>query len=182
MGNIYLYTGNGAGKTTISLGQALRAMGHDKNVLMIQFLKWEKKTGEYLFSQFWQNIVANNDSNGITGNFEVYQFGREGWHGFNNLTTEDCIKAKEGLLFAHDLLNEKHYDLLILDEINLAVYLKLITIKELELFLDCIPKDLNIVMTGRHAPKELMNIADVVNEIKEIKTPITFINEEGIQY
>src|SRR3972149_9087648 len=167
---IYLYTGNGAGKTTNALGLVVRMLGHGKKVLMIQFLKWQKNTGEYEF-QFRRNIV---------GDFEVHQFGREGWKGFDNLTIEDSIKTKEGLLFAHNLLVEKHFDLLIHDEINLAVYLKLLTIEEIQLFINCLPYDLNIIMTGRHASQELMDLADVVNEINELKAPKTLINEKGI--
>jgi len=180
--NIYLYTGDGAGKTTNALGLVVRAMGHGKRVLMIQFLKWDKNTGEYQFSQFWQNVITDNPHNGITGDFEIYQFGREGWKGFNNLTIEDTIKTKEGLLFTHNKLMDKHFDLLILDEINLAVYLKLLTIEEIQLFINCLPYDLNIIMTGRHASQELMDLADVVNEINELKAPKTLINEKGIQW
>jgi cob(I)alamin adenosyltransferase len=176
---IYLYTGNGAGKTTNALGIALRALGHDKYVLMIQFLKWKKETGEYQFQ--WKTIDS-----WIPNHFECHQFGREGWIGFNNLTIEDSIKTKEGLLFAHDLLNglkgEKHFDILILDEINLAVHLGLLTMMEVKTFLTCIPKHIDIVMTGRSAPQELMDIADIVNEINEIKSPKDMINKEGIQY
>jgi len=187
MGHIYLYSGDGAGKTTNALGLVIRELGHEKNVLMIQFLKWKKDTGEMLFSQFWQNVVADNPHNGIIGEFQCYQFGREGWHGFNNLITEDFFLAQEGLLFAHDAVNGikgtlKHVDLLILDEINLAVHLKLITIQEVIAFLACIPEDLNIIMTGRHAPQELMDVADVVNEVREIKAPDKLINEKGIQW
>jgi cob(I)alamin adenosyltransferase len=176
---IYLYTGNGAGKTTNALGLALRAMGQDKTVLIIQFLKWNKDTGEYKFQ--WKG-----SSSWLSNHLEVHQFGREGWHGFDNITTEDHIKANEGLLFAHDLLNgfkgEKHFDLLVLDEINLAIYLKLISIEMFKLFLMSIPQDLNIVMTGRNATPELIELADVVNEIVEVKAPKTFICEKGIQY
>ena len=78
MGHIYLYSGDGAGKTTNALGLVIRELGHEKNVLMIQFLKWKKDTGEMLFSQFWQNVVADNPHNGIIGEFQCYQFGREG--------------------------------------------------------------------------------------------------------
>jgi cob(I)alamin adenosyltransferase len=175
--DIYLYTGDGAGKTTNALGIAFRALGHDKFVLMIQFLKWKKETGEFQFQ--WKNYNQGN-------HFECHQFGREGWIGFDNLTIEDSIRTKEGLLFAHDLLNglkgEKHFDILILDEVNLAVHLGLLTMNEINAFLACIPKHIDVVMTGRNAPQELMDIADIVNEIKEIKAPKEFINKEGIQY
>lgn len=176
---IYLYTGNGAGKTTNAFGLGLRAMGQDKSVLAIQFLKWDSNTGEYKFQ--WKGT-----SSWIPEHLEVHQFGRDGWHGFNNIIDEDHIKAQDALIFAHDLLTgkkgKKKFDLLILDEINLAVYLKLITIEEVKTFLNTIPQDLTIVMTGRHAPIELMEIADVVNVIFELKSPKTPIYEKGIQY
>jgi|SRR3972149_5868120 len=171
---IYLYTGNGAGKTTNALGLALRAIGQGFNVLVIQFLKWDKNTGEWQFQ--WRMPDA----------LEVHQFGREGWHGFNNLTQEDRDKCLEGLQFAGDLINRnegrKRFDLLILDEINLAVYLKLLTVDEVENFLFNRIPIMNIVMTGRHATKELMDLADVVNVVCEVKAPKKFIYEKGIQY
>jgi cob(I)alamin adenosyltransferase len=172
---IYLYTGDGAGKTTNGLGIALRAIGHGNHVLMVQFLKWKKEIGEYRV-QFQSPYIHDH--------FLVRQFGRNGWIGFDNLTTEDAILAKEGLLFAHNAINDEnsHFELLILDEINLAVHLKLITIKEVELFLAHMPENINIVMTGRSAPQELMDMADVVNEIRELKAPKEFINEKGVQY
>jgi cob(I)alamin adenosyltransferase len=174
---IYCYTGDGAGKTTNALGIAFRALGHDQYVLMIQFTKWLKKTGEYQFQ--FKNIFNST-------HFECYQFGREGWHGFDNLTVEDSILASEALLYTHNKINQiignKHYNILILDEINLAVHLGLITMDDIKLFLEFIPKDLDIVMTGRNAPQELIDIADIVNEIKEVKSPKEFINKEGIQF
>lgn len=182
MGKIYLYTGNGAGKTTNAFGLALRAMGHDKNVLVIQFLKWEKNIGEYKFQ--WKTSDP-----WIPEHLEVHQFGREGWHGFGNLTQEDKNICLKGLDFTLDLLNGKHgkkrFDLLILDEINLVTHLKLIDMHEILRFLIEITYKypyINIVLTGRHAPKELMEIADVVNVICEVKAPKEMIYEEGIQY
>lgn len=171
---VYLYTGDGAGKTTNGLGLALREMGHGKRVLVIQFLKWNKSTGEYRFQLMnpW-----------IKDHYELRQFGSKEWHdGLSKLGTSDIIQAQEGLLCANEMVNNKHYDLLILDEINLAVSCELLTVESIKLFLSCIPDDLDIVMTGRNASEELMELADVVNEIREIKAPEKFIYKKGVQY
>jgi cob(I)alamin adenosyltransferase len=179
---IYLYTGNGAGKTTNALGIIIRELGHERNVLMIQFLKWKKDTGEMLFSQFWQNVVVDNPYNGVTGEFECYQFGREGWIGLNNLEYKDKQLSIRGLNFTYDKLTNKHFDLLILDEINMAVNYGLISIDEFKEFLKVLPYNIDIVMTGRGAPQSLIDIADIVNEIREIKAPKEFIYKKGVQY
>lgn len=171
---VYLYTGDGAGKTTNGLGLSLREMGHGRHVLVIQFLKWDNSTGEYRFQL--QNPW-------IKEHYELHQFGSKAWHdGLSKLGLADQIQAKEGLLFANNKVNEKHYDLLVLDEINLAVSCNLLTVKEIELFLAFIPKDLDVVMTGRNATPELMELADIVNEIREIKAPEKFIYKKGVQY
>jgi cob(I)alamin adenosyltransferase len=179
---IYLYTGNGAGKTTNALGIALRAMGHDKHVLMIQFLKWNKNIGEY-------QIQWKGSSVWLPDHLEVHQFGREGWHGYKNITEEDnylCLKAID---FTLDLLSgkkgKKDFNILILDELNLVAYLKIINMKTILEFLNIITSkypDLDIVITGRYAPKKLIDRAEVVNKIIEVKSPKKFICKEGIQY
>ena len=75
--SIYLYTGEGAGKTTNALGLALRSVGHKHKVIIIQFLKWWKNTGEFKIAR---KLVPY---------YRIYQFGRRGWHGFKNLTEKD---------------------------------------------------------------------------------------------
>jgi len=175
---IYLYTGDGAGKTTNALGLALRSIGHNHRVLMVQLLKWNKETGEYKARE-------------LIDNFDIYQFGRKGWHGEKNLTTEDKKLAMEGLTFAvkrvtnSNVYNSIKYDLLILDELNLVVYYGLVPEKVAidaldEITLSC--PDLDVVITGRHAPESLKNRADYVNEINTIKEPKIVDCKEGIQY
>ena len=157
-GLVYLWTGRGAGKTTSALGIALRAVGHGKKVVVIQFLKWWKKTGEYKIKKR------------LDPDYEIYQFGRKGWHGFKNLTEEDKELAIKGLKFAKKKLEEKPF-LIILDEINLAVAKKLITEKQLIDFLDSVPSETTVYLTGRYAPKSIIERADFATEIKEIKHP-----------
>jgi cob(I)alamin adenosyltransferase len=170
MGYIYLYTGTGAGKTTNALGLALRSVGHKHKVVIIQFLKWWKNTGEYRI----QKMLAPY--------YEIYQFGRRGWHGLSSLGEEDKKMAREALKFAEKIVKEKKPQLLVLDEINLVVHCKLLEVKEVLEFLDKIPKKTDVVLTGRYAPKELIERAEFVNEIKDIKYPKEIITTKGIQY
>jgi cob(I)alamin adenosyltransferase len=163
----YLITGNGGGKTTSSLGVVMRSLAHNKKVLMIQFLKWKRDTGEMLFNH---------------PNFEIYQFGRNGWHGFNSLNEEDMNICKNAVKFIIGKTIVNKYDTIILDEINLVAYLNLLSITEIKELLDYIPEEVNVVLTGRHAPKELIALVDVANQINEVKTPKKFVCVEGVQY
>jgi len=170
MGYIYLYTGTGAGKTANALGLALRSIGHKRKVIIIQFLKWWKNTGEYKIQET------------LAPYYEIYQFGRKGWIGLSNLGDDDRELAKKALRFAEKIAKEKKPNLLVLDEINLTLYCQLLDAREVLKFLDGIPKETDVVLTGRYAPKELMDRADFVNEIKEIKTPKETVTTQGIQY
>jgi cob(I)alamin adenosyltransferase len=170
MGNIYLYTGTGAGKTTNALGLALRSIGHKRKVIIIQFLKWWKNTGEYKIRKM------------LAPYYEIYQFGRKGWHGLSNLGEEDKKLAHNALRFAEKIVKEKKPNLLVLDEINLALYCKLLDVKEVLEFLDRIPRKTDVVLTGRFAPKELLNRAEFVNEVVDVKYPKEIVTTKGIQY
>jgi cob(I)alamin adenosyltransferase len=170
MGYIYLYTGTGAGKTANALGLALRSVGHKHKVIVIQFLKWWRNTGEYQIRNMLQPY------------YEIYQFGRHGWIGLGNLGEEDQKLARKGLEFARKSVHEKKPHLLVLDEINLALYCQLLDVREVLEFLDQIPEKTDVVMTGRHASKELIQRADFVNEIVDIKHPKEMVATKGIQY
>ncbi len=170
MGYVYLYTGTGAGKTTNALGLALRSIGHGYKVVIIQFLKWWKKTGEYK--------VRDK----LAPNYEIYQFGRKGWIGLKNLGEEDRKLTKKGLEFAKRIVWEKKPHLLVLDEINLAVHCELLSTHEVIEFLKELPRETHVVLTGRHAPNELIEFADFVNEVKEVKYPQDTPAIKGINY
>ena len=171
-GQIYVYTGEGAGKTTASLGLALRSVGHKHRVIVIQFLKWWKQTGEYKIQKMLKPY------------YEVHQFGRKGWIGLKNLTSEDKALAHKALNFSVKIAKQKKPHLLILDEINLALYCKLLTLAEVFIALRDIPSKTVVVFTGRYASKELIKKADFVNEIKDIKHPFKsgIKAQKGIQY
>ncbi len=170
MGHVYVYTGTGAGKTANALGLALRSVGHKHKVVIIQFLKWWKNTGEYQV----KNMLAPY--------YEIYQFGRKGWVGLSALNDEDKKLAHRALEFAGKVVKEKKPDLLVLDEINLALYCQLLDIKEVIDLLDSLPEPTDVVLTGRYAPKELIDRADFVNEVKDIKYPKEMVTKKGIQY
>jgi cob(I)alamin adenosyltransferase len=169
MSYIYLYTGEGGGKTTNALGLALRSVGHKHKVIIIQFLKWWKNIGEYKIRKKFYPY------------YEIYQFGRKGWIGLKNLNEKDKKLAEKGLKFAEKVIKRKP-NLLVLDEINLAIYCKLLDVKEVLKFLERIPKNTDVVLTGRYASKELIKRADFVNEIIDVKHPSKFSTTKGIQY
>jgi len=170
MGYIYLYTGTGGGKTTNALGLALRSIGHKHKVVIIQFLKWWKKTGEYKIRKK------------LYPYYEIYQFGRKGWIGLKKLSDQDKKHAKKGLEFAKRIVKKKKPHLLVLDEINLALHCKVLDINDVLEFLDKIPDKTDVVLTGRYAPKKLVKRADFVNEIRDVKHPRKIPTTKGIQY
>jgi len=170
MGYVYLYTGMGAGKTTNALGLALRSVGHKRKVIIIQFLKWWKNTGEYKIRKM------------LAPYYEIYQFGRKGWHGLSNLGEEDKELAHKALKFTEKIVKERKPHLLVLDEVNLALHCKLLDIKEVLKALDEMPKKTDVVLTGRFAPIELVKRAEFVNEIIAIKYPKEMVTTKGIQY
>lgn len=155
MGLIYLFTGNGKGKTTSALGTAIRALGYNKDVVVIQFMKGQN-TGEKKF--FEKNKL------------EFYQFGREGFVDLKNPNSEDKKLAKKGLKFAKEKLKKEPF-LLVLDELNVAVAAGLLSTKEIIKMLNEIPKKTHVIITGRYAKKELIEKADLVTEMKEVKHP-----------
>jgi cob(I)alamin adenosyltransferase len=167
---IYLYTGTGGGKTTNALGAALRSVGHKHRVVIIQFLKWWKNIGEYKIRKK------------LYPYYEIYQFGRKGWVGLENLNERDKKLAKKGLEFAKKIVKEKKLHLLILDEINLAVHCGLLDEEEVIDFLDNLPKKIDVFLTGRYATKKLIDRADFVIEVVDVKHPKKIPTTKGIQY
>lgn len=183
MGYVYLYYGTGGGKTANALGLALRSVGHHKKVVIIQFLKWKKDIGEYLIKDRLKPY------------YEIYQFGRETWLGekekvaefggeqfkVESVTSKDKELAKRGLDLAKQILKTKPH-LLVLDEIGLATQWALLDIKDVLALLNNIPDETNVVMTGRLAPKALIDRADFVNVVQEVKAPKNFALTEGVQF
>lgn len=159
---VLLITGDGKGKTTAALGQALRAVGDGKKVLMVQFIKSPALgTGEL--------IAARR----LEPDFKMVVMGR-GFVGIlkDMLPREEHAKAaREALEYARQELASGNWNFLILDEVNVAVQLKLISPEDVLRFLDDIPAGIDVMLTGRGAPKELIDRADLVSEVKDIKHP-----------
>ena len=169
MGKIFLYTGTGAGKTTNAIGLAIRAVGHGLKVVIIQFMKGWKNTGEYLIATRLQP------------EYEIHLVGREEWVDLRNPSAEDRDMARRGILLAKEKLKEKPA-LLVLDEVNLAVATGLISVDEVLKLLDELPEDTDVILTGRYAPPELINKADFVNLVVEVKSPKELYTKVGITH
>ncbi|MBI2564482.1 cob(I)yrinic acid a,c-diamide adenosyltransferase [Candidatus Woesearchaeota archaeon] len=166
---IYVWTGIGAGKTTSSLGVALREVGHGNNVIIIQFMKGRKDIGEYKIKKR------------LSPEYEIYQFGRTGWVNLKNPSLQDKKLAQQGLEFAKKAAKKKP-DLLVLDELNLVLAYGLLDTNEVLKFLDTIPPKTSVYITGRFAPLKLMERADYVTEFVTLKRPSEIIAKKGIEY
>jgi cob(I)alamin adenosyltransferase len=153
---IQIYTGDGKGKTTAALGQALRALGHGHKVFMIQFLKGRT---------YGELITCKN----CLPDFSIVMYGRDDFVKKGAPEEIDVRMARQGFELARKVAAEGKHQMLILDEINIAVDYGLISLSELLDFLDSCPRDMEVVCTGRYAPPELIEKADLVSEVKEIK-------------
>jgi len=156
-GLILLYTGNGKGKTTASFGLALRAIGHGEKVFMIQFMKGNEKYGEVQATRKY-----------LPG-FELVQKGLDAFVKKGNPGQEDLRLAREGMDLARKIISEGNHDLVILDEINVAVDFGLVCQEDVIELLSLKPEHVTLVLTGRYAPEKLMEKADMVSEVREIK-------------
>ena len=153
-GYIHVYTGNGKGKTTAAFGLALRAACAGKKVYIGQFVKGMKYS-EVEVEKYIPNI-------------EIHQLGRSCFIR-RDPTDEDIRLAKEGLKLCTTALSNGENDVVILDELNIALYFKLVTLQEVLYMLSKRKPHVEVVITGRYAPEEIINIADLVTEMKEIK-------------
>ena len=169
---LYIFTGNGKGKTTAALGAAARAVGEGKRVLMVQFIKGPWQSGE-------DKIFISHPEQ-ATGVFKLVKMGK-GFVGIlgDTLPREEHEQAaKEALVFAQKEAESGNWDILILDEVNNAVFLNLISVESVLDFLQATSYNLQaIVLTGRDAPQEFIELADLVTEMREVKHQYT----EGIK-
>jgi cob(I)alamin adenosyltransferase len=157
-GYIHVYTGDGEGKTLTAFGLALRAIGHGYKVIIVQFMKGRKDVGEYKVKDRLQP------------EYEIYQFGREAFIDLNNPQPIDYELARKGLEFAEEALKRRPR-VLVLDEINLATAIGLVKVEDVLKLLEKVPEETVVVLTGRRAPKEFIEVADLVTEMREIKHP-----------
>jgi cob(I)alamin adenosyltransferase len=157
-GFIHVYTGDGEGKTLTAFGLALRAVGHGYKVIIVQFMKGRKDVGEYKVKDRLQP------------EYEIYQFGREDFIDLENPLPIDYELARKGLELAKEALKRRPR-VLVLDEINLAAAIGLVKVEEVLELLGKVPEETVVVLTGRRAPKEFIEVADLVTEMREIKHP-----------
>jgi len=169
MGYIYLYIGTGAGKTTNALGLALRAAGHRQKTIIIQFMKARKDVGEYKIAKKLKPY------------YEIHPVGREGWVDFKNPDPKDTALVRRGIELAKKALAKKP-SILVLDELALAAWGKLVPVGEVLDLLENLPEKTHVIITGRYAPEEIIARADYVNEIKEIRYPKDMVAVKGINW
>lgn len=169
-GTVQVYTGEGKGKTTAALGQALRAVGHGWKVIVIQFLKARQGVGE--------TAAAKN-----IPNLHILQFG-SGHFVCNKPTQEDHALAQQAWQTARESTLSGKYDMVILDEINVAIHYKMIAVQEVLKLIKERPPHVEFILTGRYAHPKLLEVADLVSEIKAVKHPYTsgVKAREGIEY
>ncbi len=154
-GYIQIYTGAGKGKTTAALGLALRAAGHGLHSYIAQFMK----------GQTYGELISLRSIPEIT----IEQFGKDTFVHIDRITPEDVQMAEYGLDKARQVMMSGSYQIIILDEILVAIHFKLLTIDQVLNFLLAKPPTIELILTGRHAPKELIDKADLVTEMVEVK-------------
>ena len=169
-GLVQVYTGNGKGKTTAAIGAAVRAAGHGWKILVIQFMKG-REYGE---------LKAVRSIDGIT----LEQHGRDEFVDPKNPAEIDIELARKGWERALEAARSGDVDMLILDEVNVAVSFGLLSVGEVKRFVENKPPRLDVILTGRYAADEIMEIADTVTEMKEIKHHYNsgVKAREGIEY
>ncbi len=167
-----VYTGNGKGKTTASLGLALRATAYGKKVIMLQFVKTEKESGEIrIFRLLKPGFIIRPLGLGFVGILND-----------RRPRQEHRLAARRALRIARSYL--KKCDVLILDEINGAIAGNLIPVADVITMIKNKPRKLTLVLTGRQAHPRIIKAADLVTEMKEVKHPFQrgIVAQAGIDY
>lgn len=169
-GYVHIYTGNGKGKTTAAFGLALRACGAGMKVIVGQFIKGKAYNEILAISKYLKNIT-------------IKQFGI-GCFIISKPTQEDIDAAQKGFNEMKNIIMAGKHELVIMDEINIALYYNLIEIEDVLNLIENKPEHVELVLTGRYAPQELIDKADLVTEMKEIKHFFTKGIEarKGIEY
>lgn len=170
-GLVIVYTGNGKGKTTAALGQAVRAAGHGMKVCIIQFIKGSWRYGELeAFKRFDDLIDFHVMGKGFTWKSENLE--------------EDKKIARKGWQMAQAAIASGQYQVIILDELTYLAKYNMIDTQALVDVLSGRPDSLHVVVTGRDAPQELLDIADLVTEMKAVRHPYTsgIKAQKGIEF
>ena len=170
-GFVQVYTGNGKGKTTAAIGVAVRAAGSGFKTLIVQFMK------EYPYGELES---LKNLEKWIT----IRQFGKDEFvYKGQKPLDEDIKTAKSAAKYVQENMLNKEYDIIILDEIIVAVYFELLQVNEVVELIKSKPEGLELILTGRYCPKEIIDLADLVTEMKEVKHYYTkgILSRKGIE-
>ncbi len=166
---ILLYTGNGKGKTSASIGAIIRSLAYNRKVLFAQFLKLESSESRVL-----KNLGV-----------DYVFFGKDKWITKQN-KNEFLDLVLDGIKTVKEMHQKNQYDLIVLDELNIVIYMELLKSEDAIAFIKELLeiKECDVIITGRYATKELIAFADLVTEMKEIKHPFEkgIIAKEGIDY
>ncbi len=163
-GLVEVFTGNGRGKTSAALGVVLRALGHDLRVCVIHFMKGPFPYGE-------QKTLAR------LPNVTVEMFGRLSFVDPRNVEEEDRNEAKKALDAAREAVLSGKYDLIVLDEVNVASAWGLVDVEAVTRLIEDKPGEVALILTGRYADRKLVKLADLVTEMVEVKHP----SDNGVQ-
>lgn len=155
-GLVQVYTGNGKGKTTAALGLAIRAAGRGFSVFIGQFMKGVPY-GELAIEKFTE------------GRVQIRQFGTDSL--VHTADENDRRLAREGLQTCRKAIQSGEYDICILDEVNIAIHMGLLDVQPVIELVENRSEDVEVVLTGRYAPQEILDLADLITEMKEIRHP-----------
>jgi len=157
-GLVQIYTGDGKGKTSAAFGLALRAVGRGLKVYIIQFIKGGFDYGELYIVEKIPNL-------------KLATFGRGRFITEIPPSEEDSKQAREAFELAKNVVKSGEYDVVVLDEVNVALNLKMIGVDEVIDLIKNKPKHVELILTGRYAPVQIIDAADLVTEMREIKHP-----------
>jgi cob(I)alamin adenosyltransferase len=168
---VQVYTGDGKGKTSAAFGLALRAVGRGLKVYIIQFIKGGFDYGELYIVEKIPNL-------------KLATFGRGRFVTETPPSEEDSKLAREAFELAKNVVKSGEYDVVVLDEVNVALNLKMISLDKVIDLIKNRPKHVELILTGRYAPTQIIDAADLVTEMREVKHPYTqgVPPRKGIEY
>ena len=170
-GLVYIFTGDGKGKTSAALGVVLRALGHEMRVHITYFMKGDYPYGERAILSKLPNVT-------------MASFGSREFIDQANVKPEEIEQARLALATAREAILSGNYDLVVLDEVNIAVAWKLVELDEVVKLIRDKPKNVELILTGRQADTKLVQLADLVTEMLKIKHPYDkgVLARRGIDY